>query len=113
MHAVVLTGVTGCFSAGADIKEFSVGLSDPTFSDLGTHVEQLGKPVVAAIEGHALGGGLELALACHYRFAAPSSCLALPEVHLGILPAGGGYYIFILLQIPHSHPVLARSACLV
>lgn len=89
---VVLTGDGGHFSAGADIREFEGGL-DPTApdpNDVHATIEASPVPVVAAIRGTALGGGLELALACHGRVATPEARIGLPEVKLGILPGGGG-----------------------
>lgn len=88
---VVLTGGAH-FSAGADIREFDGGL-DPTApdpNDVHATIEASPVPVVAAISGTALGGGLELALACHGRTASPDARLGLPEVKLGLLPGGGG-----------------------
>ena len=90
--AIVLTGANGTFCAGADIREFNrpeVGLP-PTLWHLIATVEASPKPVVAAIEGAALGGGLELALGCHYRVALESARVGLPEVKLGLLPGAGG-----------------------
>ncbi|GAU86940.1 3-hydroxyacyl-CoA dehydrogenase NAD-binding domain-containing protein [Bosea sp. BIWAKO-01] len=89
---VVLIGDGGHFSAGADIQEFDNGL-DPTApdpNDLHAAIEASPVPVVAAIRGTALGGGLELALACHGRVATPQARIGLPEVKLGLLPGGGG-----------------------
>jgi 3-hydroxyacyl-CoA dehydrogenase len=90
--AIVLTGRGGLFSAGADIKEFGTPamVAAPNLHDLITVVESSGKPVVAAIEGACLGGGLELALGCHYRVAAETARLGLPEVKIGLLPGAGG-----------------------
>jgi 3-hydroxyacyl-CoA dehydrogenase len=89
---VVLAGEGGHFSAGADIREFDGGL-DPTApdpNDVHATIEASPVPVVAAIRGTALGGGLELALACHGRVATPEARIGLPEVKLGLLPGGGG-----------------------
>jgi 3-hydroxyacyl-CoA dehydrogenase len=88
--AIVLACRSKTFIAGADIKEFgkkSEGASLPEVMDA---IENSEKPVVAAIFGTALGGGLETALCCHYRVAVPSAKLGLPEVKLGILPGAGG-----------------------
>jgi 3-hydroxyacyl-CoA dehydrogenase len=90
--AIVLIGANGTFCAGADIREFNrpeVGVP-PTLWNLIAMVEASPKPVVAAIEGAALGGGLELALGCHYRVALESAKVGLPEVKLGLLPGAGG-----------------------
>ena len=90
--AVVLTGQNGLFSAGADIREFGTPamLAAPHLQDLIGLVEATPKPVVAAIEGMCLGGGLELALGAHYRVATESAKLGLPEVKIGLLPGAGG-----------------------
>ncbi|WDI30176.1 3-hydroxyacyl-CoA dehydrogenase NAD-binding domain-containing protein [Hyphococcus flavus] len=90
VRAVVIRCEGRTFFAGADITEFGkppVGPSLPEVVDL---IEASTKPVVAAIHGTALGGGLEVALGCHYRIAVPSAKLGLPEVKLGILPGAGG-----------------------
>ncbi len=90
--SVVLLGAGRGFSAGADINEFgaSSALAAPTLPDIFDLIERSDKPIVAAIHGYCLGGGLELALACHYRIAAPGAQLGLPEVGLGLLPGAGG-----------------------
>lgn len=90
--AVVLTGLPKAFSGGADIREFNSpkALATPNLLDLIRTLEAMTKPVVAAISGVALGGGLELALGCHYRVASADAQIALPEVKLGVLPGGGG-----------------------
>jgi len=91
VKAVVLRCSGRSFVAGADIAEFAAGTAlDPDPSEVHRAIENLGRPVVAAIHGSALGGGLELALACHYRIAAGSARLGLPEVNLGLLPGAGG-----------------------
>jgi 3-hydroxyacyl-CoA dehydrogenase len=78
------------FIAGADIKEFGKPIQKPNFPDLVNRIEAQNKPVVALLHGTALGGGLEVALATHYRIAMPGAKMGLPEVHLGILPGAGG-----------------------
>jgi len=90
--AVVLVGAGKVFSGGADIREFGTPrmTAEPTLHAVIAAVEQCPKPVVAAIHGVAMGGGLELALACHYRVAARDAQVALPEVKLGLLPGAGG-----------------------
>ncbi|TCM41275.1 3-hydroxyacyl-CoA dehydrogenase NAD-binding domain-containing protein [Novosphingobium sp. ST904] len=88
--AIILTGAGKLFSAGADISEFGKPLADPQLPDVLDAIETCPKPVIAAINGTALGGGLELALACHYRIALEEAKLGLPEVTLGILPGAGG-----------------------
>ncbi|TWS21759.1 3-hydroxyacyl-CoA dehydrogenase, partial [Tsukamurella sputi] len=92
IRAVVVTGREGCFSAGADITEFGTPRSTatPTLAEIIGEVDASPKPIVAAIDGTCFGGGLELALAMHYRVATPSSSLALPEVNLGFVPGSGG-----------------------
>ena len=85
---IVCAGRT--FVAGADIKEFGKPRQKPLLNDVIDRLDTMTKPVVAAIHGTALGGGLELALGCHYRIAVPSARLGQPEVKLGILPGGGG-----------------------
>ncbi|WP_028105185.1 3-hydroxyacyl-CoA dehydrogenase NAD-binding domain-containing protein [Pseudoduganella violaceinigra] len=92
VRAVVLTGAGKAFSGGADIKEFNSpkALTEPTLHSLIRAVEGCSKPVVAAIHSVAMGGGLELALGCHYRVALPGAQIALPEVKLGLLPGAGG-----------------------
>ncbi|WP_342116979.1 3-hydroxyacyl-CoA dehydrogenase NAD-binding domain-containing protein [Pseudoduganella sp. OTU4001] len=92
VKAVVLTGAGKAFSGGADIKEFNSpkALTEPTLHTLIRAVEGCSKPVVAAIHSVAMGGGLELALGCHYRVALPGAQIALPEVKLGLLPGAGG-----------------------
>jgi 3-hydroxyacyl-CoA dehydrogenase len=92
VRAIVLTGANGTFSAGADIKEFGTPavLRPPTLLHAIAAFEASAKPVVAAIEGLALGGGLELALGCNYRVVHKDAKLGLPEVKLGLLPGAGG-----------------------
>ena len=88
--ATVLICEGRTFIAGADITEFGKPLQPPSFLGTMELIENLPKPVVAAIHGTALGGGLETALCCHYRVAVPSARVGLPEVALGLLPGGGG-----------------------
>ena len=90
--AIVLTGAGRAFSGGADIKEFGSpkALQEPNLLDVIAVVEQSTKPVIAAIHSVAMGGGLELALGCHYRVTAPGAQIALPEVKLGLIPGAGG-----------------------
>lgn len=87
---VVIVGAGRTFVAGGDIREFDKPPLPPTLSDVLLAVEALDRPVVAAIGGAALGGGLELAMACHYRVASASAKLGLPEVGLGLIPGAGG-----------------------
>jgi 3-hydroxyacyl-CoA dehydrogenase len=88
-RAIVIFGAGRGFSGGADIREFGAPQA-PSLHDLIETIERSHKPVVAAIRGMALGGGLELALACHGRVATPDAQLGLPEVKLGLLPGAGG-----------------------
>jgi 3-hydroxyacyl-CoA dehydrogenase len=90
--AVVITGSGTAFCGGADVSEFGLPAmsASPSLADLLSLIENSPKPVLAAINGLALGGGLELCMACHYRVAAAAAPLGLPEVKLGLLPGGGG-----------------------
>ena len=92
VRAVVITGAGKAFSGGADIKEFGSpkALQEPNLGSVIGVLEKSSKPVVAAIHTTVMGGGLELALACHYRVAAPGTSVALPEVKLGLIPGAGG-----------------------
>jgi 3-hydroxyacyl-CoA dehydrogenase len=92
VRAIVLTGAGKAFSGGADIKEFGSprALAEPNLLSVILAVENSAKPVIAAIHSVAMGGGLELALGCHYRIAAPGCSVALPEVKLGLVPGAGG-----------------------
>ena len=92
VRAIVITGANALFSGGADIKEFNTPkmAAEPTLRTLVVICERSPKPVIAAIGGTCMGGGLELSLGCHYRVAAADAQLALPEVKLGLLPGGGG-----------------------
>ncbi|MDT0137170.1 3-hydroxyacyl-CoA dehydrogenase NAD-binding domain-containing protein [Acidovorax sp. PRC11] len=92
VKAIVVTGAGGAFSGGADIKEFGTdkAMQEPNLHSVIRAVEGSAKPVVAAIHTVCMGGGLELALGCHYRIAAPGCSMALPEVKLGLLPGAGG-----------------------
>ena len=92
VKAIVITGGGKVFCGGADIREFN---TPAAFAAPGLHltietIEKSSKPVVAAIHGVVMGGGLELALGCHYRVMAPGVQVALPEVNIGLIPGGGG-----------------------
>lgn len=89
-EAIVLRCEGRTFIAGADITEFGKQPMEPGLSDVLSAIENAKKPVIAAIHGTALGGGFEVALACHYRYAIASAKVGLPEVKLGILPGAGG-----------------------
>ena len=90
VKAVILICAGRTFIAGADISEFGKVVPGATLLDLHVKMEAVSKPIVAAIHGTALGGGLETALAASWRIAVPSAKLGFPEVNLGLLPGGGG-----------------------
>ncbi len=92
VKAIVVTGAGKAFSGGADIKEFGSpkAIAEPNLLSVILALENTSKPVVAAIHSVCMGGGLELALGCHYRVAAPGTNVALPEVKLGLIPGAGG-----------------------
>lgn len=90
VRAIVLICAGRTFFAGADIREFGKPRAQPTLLPLLDYLEGASKPLIAAIHGTALGGGLELALVAHYRVAVPSAKCGLPEVKLGLLAGGGG-----------------------
>jgi 3-hydroxyacyl-CoA dehydrogenase len=92
IRAVVIIGTGNAFCGGADVAEFGLPTmsASPSLWDLFALLENSPKPVVAAINGLALGGGLEMAMSCHYRIAAASAQLGQPEVKLGLLPGAGG-----------------------
>jgi 3-hydroxyacyl-CoA dehydrogenase len=90
VKAVVIIGSAKAFSGGADIREFGKPRLKPDLFEVNDQQDAMKKPLVAAIGGFALGGGLELALGCHYRVALAKAQLGLPEVKLGILPGSGG-----------------------
>ena len=92
VRAIVLTGAGKAFSGGADIREFGspMATAEPNLLSLIRLLEDCPKPIVAAVHTVCMGGGLELALGCHYRVAAPGASVALPEVKIGLLPGAGG-----------------------
>ncbi|MFM0200211.1 3-hydroxyacyl-CoA dehydrogenase NAD-binding domain-containing protein [Paraburkholderia fungorum] len=92
VKAIVITGAGKAFSGGADIREFGTpkAMQEPSLQTVIDTIEASPKPVVAAIHAVAMGGGLELALGCHYRVTAKGAQIALPEVNLGLLPGAGG-----------------------
>ncbi|MEE4146198.1 MAG: 3-hydroxyacyl-CoA dehydrogenase NAD-binding domain-containing protein [Halieaceae bacterium] len=89
-RAIVIHCRGGTFIAGADITEFASGPVEPGLHEVLEAIDNSAKPIVAAIHGTALGGGLETALCCHFRVAVPGARLGLPEVNLGLLPGAGG-----------------------
>lgn len=90
VSAIVLTGAGRTFIGGADIREFGKPAEGPNLPEVIASIEGASIPIVAAIGGAALGGGCEVALACHYRVASQSASMGLPEVKLGIVPGAGG-----------------------
>ena len=90
VKSIVIVCEGRTFIAGADITEFGQAPKGPSLYEVQDMIENSPKPVVAAIHGTALGGGLEVALTCHYRIAVPSAKCGLPEVNLGLLPGAGG-----------------------
>ncbi|MEG1770499.1 MAG: 3-hydroxyacyl-CoA dehydrogenase NAD-binding domain-containing protein [Comamonas sp.] len=90
VQAVLLVGAGKAFIAGADIREFGKPPVPPSLPEVCAAIENCSKPVIAAIHGAALGGGLEVAMSAHYRLALPAASLGLPEVLLGLLPGSGG-----------------------
>src|SRR5579883_885393 len=88
--ALIVIGAGRTFIAGADIKEFGKPLAPPDLNLVIAGLETASKPTIAAIHGTALGGGLEVALGCHYRAALATAQVGLPEVKLGIIPGAGG-----------------------
>jgi 3-hydroxyacyl-CoA dehydrogenase len=107
--AVVLCGAGRNFIGGADIREFGRPVEPPSLPEVIARIEGARKPWIAAIHGAALGGGLEVALGCHYRIAAAGAVLGLPEVSLGIIPgAGGTQRLPRLIGVRAAIPVVAE-----
>ena len=92
VKAIVITGAGKAFSGGADIREFGSpkALAEPNLLSVILALEACTKPIVAAVHSVCMGGGLELALGCHYRIAAKGTQVALPEVKIGLIPGAGG-----------------------
>ncbi|WP_245518807.1 MULTISPECIES: 3-hydroxyacyl-CoA dehydrogenase NAD-binding domain-containing protein [unclassified Mesorhizobium] len=108
---VVLTGAGSLFVGGADITEFERPPQVPHLPEVLERIERSGKPWVAAVNGPALGGGAELALACHYRLVSPKARFGLPEINLGIIPgAGGTQRLPRLVGVEAALPVIAENA---
>lgn len=113
VRAVVVTGAGRLFVGGADITEFDRPPEPPDLPGVIARIERAGKPWIAAIHGTALGGGLELALGCHYRIAAAGTTLGLPEVALGLIPgAGGTQRLARLIGVAEALPVIAERRML-
>jgi 3-hydroxyacyl-CoA dehydrogenase len=89
-RAVVVAGAGRTFVSGADIREFDLPMDGPSLEEINSLFENRSKPVIAAIHGVALGGGLEIAMGCHFRIATKDAKLGQPEVKLGLVPGGGG-----------------------
>ena len=117
-RAIVLVGAGRTFIAGADITEFSKPSQPPSLPEIIGLIENSPKPVIAAMHGTPLGGGLELTLACHFRIAAPGTRLGLPEIKLGLIPGAGGTQRLprlvgmdrAIAMILSGEPVLAQQA---
>jgi 3-hydroxyacyl-CoA dehydrogenase len=92
VKVVAITGTGRVYSGGADIREFNTPaqVAEPNLLQVLDAIEASHKPVIAAINGVCMGGGLELSLACHYRIATPNAAMGLPEVKIGLLPGAGG-----------------------
>lgn len=110
VRAILITGSGKMFSGGADIREFDRSAAAPSLTDVINAIERSPKPVVAAIHGAALGGGLELAMACHGRLGATGTRLGLPEVTLGLIPgAGGTQRLPRLIPLRHALPMIVMG----
>src|SRR5579859_787220 len=99
-EAMVLVGANGTFIAGADVREFGLPPAPPHLPEVVNSIEGAPFPIVAAIDGQALGGGLEIALGCHFRIATAKAKLGLPEVTLGLVPGAGGTQLLPRLVAP-------------
>ncbi|MBV8497019.1 MAG: enoyl-CoA hydratase/isomerase family protein, partial [Gammaproteobacteria bacterium] len=104
VKAIVIAGGGGTFAAGADINEIASGavLTSPITREIQARMEAVHKPIVAALDGVALGGGFELALSCHWRVAANAAKVGLPEVKIGLIPGAGGTQRFTRLAGPKA-----------
>ena len=118
VKAIILICVGRTFCAGADISEFGKPPLSPSLSNLMAKMDQINKPLIAAIHGTALGGGFELALCCHYRIMIEGAKVGLPEVNLGLIPGAGGTQRLprligvaaALEMITSGKPISARKA---
>ncbi|MDR2838202.1 MAG: enoyl-CoA hydratase/isomerase family protein [Azonexus sp.] len=109
VKALVIIGGGKTFVAGADINDFGKPYAEPSLYTIIDALAACAKPVVAAIHGMALGGGLELALACHWRIAAPGAKIGQPEVKLGLMPGGHGTQWWLRLAGPEAALEVATS----
>ena len=110
IKAIILKGSGKTFSAGADIKEFGSPPQNPGLPIINDYIENINKLVICALHGNTLGGGLEIALACHYRIAHYKTKLGLPEVSLGLIPgAGGTQRLPRLIGIPEAYKMMASG----
>jgi 3-hydroxyacyl-CoA dehydrogenase len=110
IRAILIVGSGKIFCGGADIREFDRSAAAPSLTDVINAIERSPKPVVAAIHGAALGGGLELAMACHGRLGATGTKLGLPEVTLGLIPgAGGTQRLPRLIPLRHALPMIVKG----
>ena len=111
ISAIIVMGEGNTFPAGADITEFGLPPKSPHLPMVCDRIEQFNKPVICAMHGTPLGGGLEIALSCHYRLAHPQTKLGLPEVHLGLIPgAGGTQRLPRLIGLPEAFKIAASGA---
>jgi 3-hydroxyacyl-CoA dehydrogenase len=113
VKSVVLTGSGKAFSGGADIREFNTAkmLAEPNLPSVIRAIEACTKPVIAAVNGTCMGGGLEVALGCHFRVGTPGAQIALPEVKLGLLPgAGGTQRLPRLIGVEHALNMIVSGA---
>ena len=110
VKAIILKGSGKTFPAGADIKEFGSPPQNPGLPTINDYIESINKPIICALHGNTLGGGLEIALACHYRIAHYKTKLGLPEVRLGLIPgAGGTQRLPRLIGIPEAYKMMANG----
>ncbi len=118
IKAVVLIGAGKTFISGADIREFNQSPKQPYLREVVLELMSASKPWISAIHGAALGGGLEIALGCHYRVALSDASLGFPEVNLGLMPGAGGTVLLprcvamkdAIQMITTGKPVMARDA---
>ena len=110
IRAIILKGSGKTFPAGADIKEFGSPPQNPDLPTINDYIESINKLIICVLHGNTLGGGLEIALACHYRIAHYKTKLGLPEVSLGLIPgAGGTQRLPRLIGIPEAYKMMASG----